>query len=247
MARDKNYRLRPDQIRRFIQGFGGCIASDRITVDGLKVGFMRREEPDNPKDSGWCFLSGEESQEYLDDADNMGVFDVNTIANYDPDILPLLYEETGSAFARAEGGPLVPEGDPLPVPVQRLTKEWSLRINSCFRRRTEDQDLVYWAPGRTLWMSVWGAKKGESPAERLAWIKNEANPEPVERYEPAHPTLKRFAYLLLESDDERGARWALYTATVSPAGGHLWMTAYFDRKEDLDWARRTWDSVEFKA
>ena len=68
----------------------------------------------------------------------------------------------------------------------------------------------------------------------------------MQRFEPPHETLKRFAYLLMESDDEKGARWGLYTTTVAPTGGHLWMSIYVGFKEDLDWALRTWDSVVFR-
>jgi hypothetical protein len=79
-----------------------------ITVDGRKVGFMYREEPDNEIDSGWRFVSGFESQEYMDDPDNHAIYDVNTIANYDPEIIPLLEAPIGSAFERADGtGPLL--------------------------------------------------------------------------------------------------------------------------------------------
>jgi hypothetical protein len=74
-----------------------------ITVDGCKVGYMYREEPDNDVDSGWRFLAGKESQAYMDDPRNHGVYDVNTIANYDSDIILLLDAPIGSAFERAGG------------------------------------------------------------------------------------------------------------------------------------------------
>jgi hypothetical protein len=51
-------------------------------------------------DSGWRFLSGHESQEYMDVAENHAVYDINTIANYDPEIIPFLASVTGSAFER---------------------------------------------------------------------------------------------------------------------------------------------------
>jgi hypothetical protein len=35
-------------------------------VDGRPVGFIYREAPDATHDSGWPFLSGSESQEYLE-------------------------------------------------------------------------------------------------------------------------------------------------------------------------------------
>jgi hypothetical protein len=71
-----------------------------ITVDGRKVGFMYREEPSNEIDSGWRFMSGLESQEFMDEPTNHSVYDVNTIANYDPQIIPLLDAPVGSAFER---------------------------------------------------------------------------------------------------------------------------------------------------
>ncbi len=64
---------------------------------------MYREEPDFDVDSGWRFLAGVEPQEYLDDPDNMAVYDVNTIANYDPEIIPFLQALVGAAFEREEG------------------------------------------------------------------------------------------------------------------------------------------------
>jgi hypothetical protein len=47
---------------------------------------MYREAPDNPDDSGWRFFAGDESQEYLDNSRNLEIENVNTIANYDPEI-----------------------------------------------------------------------------------------------------------------------------------------------------------------
>jgi hypothetical protein len=100
----KRYRLTPDQIRRLAPGHGSCLASDHITVEGRLVGFMYREEPDNEFDSGWRFLSGLETDAYVDNPGNVGLYDVNTIANYDPDVIPLLDAPPGSAFERDDDG-----------------------------------------------------------------------------------------------------------------------------------------------
>jgi hypothetical protein len=104
----KTFVLQADQIRPLVGYLGWCFATDRITVDGQKVGYMYREEPEDDTDSGWRFLSGTESQEYLDDPENLAIYDVNTIANYDPDIIPFLDAPVGAAFERSEGsGPFV--------------------------------------------------------------------------------------------------------------------------------------------
>lgn len=36
----------------------------------------------------------------MDDPENLALYDVNTIANYDPDVIPFLEAAVGSAFER---------------------------------------------------------------------------------------------------------------------------------------------------
>lgn len=96
----KPFNIPKDHIRPLIPNMGACIATDRILINGLKVGYMYRDQPDRDDDSGWVFLAGDESQEYLDDQWNSGIYSVNTICNYDPEIIPLIHEDPGSAFER---------------------------------------------------------------------------------------------------------------------------------------------------
>jgi hypothetical protein len=101
---EKKYFLPANEIKPLAVGYGACIASDQITAEGKKVGFMYREEP-SPSvqaDSGWRFFSGEEAQEYVDDANNLCFYDINTIANYDNSIIPFLVAPIGSAFGKNE-------------------------------------------------------------------------------------------------------------------------------------------------
>jgi hypothetical protein len=97
---NKQFKIPGNQIKPLTAGHGGCFATDMITVDGKKVGYMYREDPDFPNDSGWRFFSGKESEDYLEDATHTEVYDVNTIANYDPAIIPLLDSPIGAAFER---------------------------------------------------------------------------------------------------------------------------------------------------
>jgi len=81
-------------------------------VDGAPVGYCWREEPDSGDeawDSGWRFTAGDESDAYMDDPDRSGVYALNTICNYDPDVIPLLDSETGTAWSRGEDGVFRPE------------------------------------------------------------------------------------------------------------------------------------------
>src|SRR5437763_15518824 len=105
----KAFKLAASQIRQVAVGFGSCLASDRITVGGCPVCFMYREVPDSSGDSGWRFFSGDETQEYADNPANFALYDVNTIANYDPGITEFLEAPPGSAFGRKARGEFVQE------------------------------------------------------------------------------------------------------------------------------------------
>ena len=100
------YKLTKDQIVDLAEGHGACIASNMITVEGCKVGYMYRDEPNSPF-NGWIFLSGNESQTYLDDSENLAMFDTNTIANYDSDIVPFLTLPVGTECERNGKGILI--------------------------------------------------------------------------------------------------------------------------------------------
>ena len=96
----KKFLKAEDDIRRLATGYGSCLATDMITVYGSLVGYMYREESDSKIDSGWRFFAGTETDEYSNDPNNIEMYDVNTIANYDPAIIPHLTEPPGVALVR---------------------------------------------------------------------------------------------------------------------------------------------------
>jgi|SRR6185295_11511360 len=113
----RKFLIPGDQIKPVAVGYGGCIASDRITVEGMKVGYLYRESPTNGIDSGWRILAGDESAEYMNDSNNHTVYDVNTIANYDPTITAVLETEPPCAFewdASSSRFVSIPQPDPDP-------------------------------------------------------------------------------------------------------------------------------------
>lgn len=106
--RKKDYLLWEPELRMYLprwEGPNGCLATDHITVLGKKVRWCYREEPDGRfPDSGWRFFSGEEADEYVNDLAHTEVYELNTICNYDPDIVPLLTAPCGTAYYRGEDG-----------------------------------------------------------------------------------------------------------------------------------------------
>ncbi|KGJ86777.1 DUF2185 domain-containing protein [Colwellia psychrerythraea] len=103
----KSFKLSSDEITPIAVGYGGCIATDQITVEGNLVGYMYRETPSNEMDNGWRFLSGYETQEYMSEPNNHSVYDLNTIANYDPEIIPFIELPIGTECERDENGVLI--------------------------------------------------------------------------------------------------------------------------------------------
>ena len=106
-GRNRDYHVKAEDVKHLLpdwEGADGCIATNRITVEGCKVGYCYREEPDGGWDSGWRFTAGDESDEYMDDPNNAGIYKLNTICNDDPDIIPLLNTPAPCAFERDENG-----------------------------------------------------------------------------------------------------------------------------------------------
>ena len=103
MKKAKTFKIPASKIVQLIEPMGGCIATDKITVDGELIDYMYRDEPANDLDSGWRFQGSSEDQEYMDDSDNHEVYDVNTIANYEPGIIDYLHLPIGTHLERVKG------------------------------------------------------------------------------------------------------------------------------------------------
>ena len=106
-GRNRDYYVKAEDMKNLLPDWEdatGCIATNRITVEGCKVGYCYREKPDGDWDSGWRFTAGDESDAYMDDPNNAGIYALNTICNDDPDIIPLLRTPAPCAFERDGNG-----------------------------------------------------------------------------------------------------------------------------------------------
>ena len=113
-GRNRDYHVKAEDMKELLPGWEGptgCIATNRVTVEGCKVGYCYREKPDGDWDSGWRFTAGDESDHYMDDPNNAGIYSLNTICNDDPDIIPLLNTPAPCAFERDGNGVLQPIKD----------------------------------------------------------------------------------------------------------------------------------------
>jgi len=247
---EKNFYLAPDDIKPLIEGAGSCLATDRITVDGAPVGFLYRDPPSDDFDSGWRFMAGDESDEYLDDEGNMGVFDVNTIANYDGDILPLIEAPVGAAFERdpetGEFANAVSPVDPddclhpdFPVVEgeHALNAAWCIALPWKFNRRIEEGNLVLWRPGTVLYFVAWNNDNGDAIAVRFGLLRDDVPPEAFEIEEVSGDGYAALSYRLVEDGTE-----GLYGFVVAEEG-HLQVAFHVSDGVQMDAARALFETL----
>ena len=88
-----------NELKTLLPHLGYCFATN-LVIEKRKVGYMYREQSEDENDSGWRFFAGTEDQDYVDNPNNTKIYDVNTIANYDPSIIPYLISEIGHVLKR---------------------------------------------------------------------------------------------------------------------------------------------------
>ena len=92
--------LQVEPIRPFAARRIGCLVSKQVRVAGHPLGLMYRREPLGEADSGWCFLAGSESKEFMEDPANRAVYSLDAIVDELPEVIPLMDAPIGSAFRR---------------------------------------------------------------------------------------------------------------------------------------------------
>ena len=73
-----------------------AVVSRQVSEDGLAVGFLYREAPGFPNDSGWRFFSGAEDDAYANDSANYETLPLSQILTAHPEIAPLMQQSSGA-------------------------------------------------------------------------------------------------------------------------------------------------------
>lgn len=96
-----------DKIRPIYDDHGmfGCV-SKHILINGADSALFYREHQDKvgPTDSGWFFLTGNETEEEIHQPDQFAMMDLNTICNYIPYVKDYLDAPFGTACVRDASG-----------------------------------------------------------------------------------------------------------------------------------------------
>lgn len=82
------------ELKQYITGAGASIVSKSLLNGTSKLKWFFREE--NGIGNGWVAFGDKDTQEYLDNADNLAIVDFNTLANIEPTVLNVLYMPVGA-------------------------------------------------------------------------------------------------------------------------------------------------------
>ena len=82
----------------------GYVLAPRNTISNkIPISYMYREEPDNIYDSGWRVFGGNETDDYVNNPDNIGIFDIATIESIYPELSSLFTLPVGTVLERRSG------------------------------------------------------------------------------------------------------------------------------------------------
>lgn len=77
----------PKEMIQYIKNAGGCIVTKSLLAGESKLKWLFREESVNPVDNGWRAFGDKDTQEYINNSENLTICDFNTLANIEPAVL----------------------------------------------------------------------------------------------------------------------------------------------------------------
>ncbi len=250
----KNTELTAIQIENF-PAIGALVITKQVMNEGMPPRFILKDKPRNEQDSGWVIFSGFESDEYTEDADNFGVYDVKSLLKAYPDTEladVLLRGWIGSVFEYDEEEKMWSEVLDYPlendyISTHRMTENWILDINNLFIRRVEDDGcLMYTTGDKTVRINVWVDEKS-TPQETLQRYKkditerDQSKSETIQEVDLSDSKIARIGYQIKEEHEGRAYNlicgFSFYEQEV------IQSMFYFDHEEDIDWALETWKGI----
>ena len=85
------------------------IVSKKVREEGWKIGYGLRSEPTNDKDSGWFFSVGDETDEYINDPQNLELWLVNSALVYDDALNEFITSPSCTAIVRVASDKYEPD------------------------------------------------------------------------------------------------------------------------------------------
>lgn len=79
-----------------------AIVSRKVREEGWKIGYGVRGEPIREGDSGWYFGAGNETDDYINNTDNLELWKVGSVLMYDNALNEFINEPYGTAIVRVD-------------------------------------------------------------------------------------------------------------------------------------------------
>jgi hypothetical protein len=127
----------------------------------------------------------------------------------------------------------------------QITTEWRITLEMPYQRRIEDNALVLWTIGRTIVATAFRIPANLTRDELLAKLKSKPSAGILDVYETIQDDIDRLAFMQSEEVADGQTRLAMHTFNASTTS-LLQIAFYFDIPKDVEWARTTWDSVNFE-
>lgn len=231
---------------------GGLMVSKLITESGKKPMFMFREKRIRIEDSGWRIFSGFESDEYVNNAENIGIYHVSHVIKIEPTIKKLLLKGVGSVYERKdeksewyEVYDYELEDDFLVKHL--LTEDWEIQINNLFERKKEDNgDLLYTTGDKSVRIAIWNfdQSKEEIYQDHFEMIENrdKSKSQTLKKYEFSDSEISRIGYKIQERDENKEYQVIHGVSIVNKK--IIQVALYFNKDKDEDWAIETWKNIK---
>ena len=79
-----------------------AIVSKKVREGGWKIGYGMREKPTRETDSGWWFCVGDESDDYVNNTDNLELWAIGSVLMYDQALNEFITAPYGTAIIRVD-------------------------------------------------------------------------------------------------------------------------------------------------
>lgn len=248
---EKNYKISPSQIERLVPDIGYALVTDMVTVEGKSVDYMVRNDPEREDDSGWIFYGGGETQEYIDNPNNTSLMSINTIANYDLEIIKFLTYPIGTEIERDESGklkvitPEVKEPEILFLPPVdkgniNITNEWSFNVSTRMVKRVDKGSLVIWRPGFTLWIDTYKSEDKDISIREKKLL-DIISPERINFESIRKDQLQKIRYELTEQSGGYVQKSAYIFGLTESQEIHI--TIYYDDPKSISEVDEIWNTI----
>jgi hypothetical protein len=230
-----------------------ALVSNRILRDGAPVGWIYREHAELD-DSGWRVYSGDEDQQYADDASNFDLVPLQDLLRVDPTLKRIISAPVGAAYERRRGETgfrQVREVTPQPetrlkrdvIATRNIANGWSIDLHESFSYAVDAEgDRIFTRRQKRVRAAVFSTQ-GCSAEEAIERIFDGQQAHPAQTFERKTPQLVGRAFLYRARPTGKRC-WELLSATAL-RGALLTVVFEFGDVEEVNWAIQAWQSVGY--